>query len=201
MAQVVAPSQALLLLSFNAIIPTFAAELFGFGSPKASLLFVPLGLLNVIMGPLGDRAFDDYGTKFVAIAGFGVLATAPALARLRLPVAEPFTEQMALYTILLAFCWVRLPLLGPSSFVEAGLVIKTSHRFNPGRFGEQGPYAQLYSVNHTVFSFGLGVGPELAGELKQRIGYGNMTGVLASISALTAGCCFVWLGNSRKGPQ
>jgi hypothetical protein len=57
------------------------------------------------------------------------------------------------------------------------------------------------TVLTTWFSaFGLSVGSVLAGELKQRIGYGNMNGVLASISALTAICRFVWLGKSRKGP-
>lgn len=61
-----------------------------------------------------------------------------------------------------------------------------------------GPYAQLYGLNSMVFSAGLTLGPELAGELKQAIGYGNMNLVLAVICAVTAVLCFVYIGGKPR---
>lgn len=49
-----------------------------------------------------------------------------------------------------------------------------------------------------VFSAGLTLGPELAGELKQAIGYGNMNLVLAVICAVTAVLCFVYIGGKPR---
>jgi len=42
------------------------------------------------------------------------------------------------------------------------------------------------------------VGPELAGELKSAIGYGNMNIVLAVISAVTAVLSWVYIGGKPK---
>ncbi|KAL9059582.1 MAG: hypothetical protein Q9162_001087 [Coniocarpon cinnabarinum] len=197
LALVVALVQASLLAAFDSTIPTHASDLYNYDSLKSSLLFVPLGIFNLIFGPLAGWAVDKYGTKPAAVAGYAYLV--PVLALLRLPVADPQPQQPLFYAGLLALCGVGLATIGSPSIVEAGSVVEQFHKKNPGVFGEQGPYAQLYGLNSMVFSFGLSVGPVLAGGLKEMIGYGNMNAVMAGVSGVTATCCYIWLGGKPKG--
>ena len=82
--------------------------------------------------------------------------------------------------------------------MEAGAVVQKYYEVNPEFFGEEGPYAQLYGLNSMVFSAGLTLGPELAGELKEAIGYGNMNAVLAAVCLATSMLCFVYIGGKPK---
>ena len=195
LAELVAFSQGILLSAFNATIPIYAAEIFGFDSFRASLLFLPLAIMNLCLGPVGGWAIDRHGTKFVAVTGFGILT--PALALLRLPESAEVHKRLPLYVLNLAMCGLGLPLLGSSSVVEAGSVVRKFHQHNPSHFREHGPYAQLYAVNHTVFSLGLTVGPLLSGALKDAVGYGNMNAVLAGVAGMTALFCLFWLGEHK----
>ena len=192
LAELIAFSQGILLSAFNATVPIYATKIFGFGSFKASLLFLPLGITNLCLGPIGGWAIDRYGTKFVAVTGFGILT--PALALLRLPESAQEDRRLLWYVLNLALCGLGLPLLGSSSVVEAGSVVKKFHQHNPSHFREKGPYAQLYAINHTLFSLGLTVGPLLSGALKDAVGYGNMNAVLAGVAGITALLCLFWLG-------
>ena len=191
-ALLVALIQALLLAAFDATIPTHAAALYRFDSLRAGALFAPLGLANLLLGPLAGWAVDRYGTKPVGALGYAYLV--PALALLRIPTAAPYPQQAILYGALLALSGCGLAVIGAPSIVEAGAVVERFHRRNPEFFGSEGPYAQLYGINSMVFSLGLAIGPVLAGGLTDRIGYGDMSAVLAGISGVTAVLCFVWLG-------
>lgn len=190
-ALLVAFVQALLLGSFDATVPTTAKELFGFDSLKGGLLFLPLGAFDLIIGPLAGWFVDRYGTKPCAVIGYTYLI--PVLLLLRLP-RPGGKDQILLYGGLLALCGIGLAIIGAPSIVEAGSVVQKYYEANPDFFGGQGPYAQLYGLNSMVFSLGLAVGPALAGELKQVLGYGNMNIVLASVSLATAVLSFVWIG-------
>ncbi|KAI7783286.1 membrane transporter [Diaporthe eres] len=169
-ALLVAFVQALLLGSFDATVPTTAKELFGFNSLKGGLLFLPLGAFDLVIGPLAGWFVDRYGTKPCAVIGYGFLV--PVLVLLRLP-HPGGKDQILLYGGLLALCGIGLAIIGAPSIVEAGSVVQKYYEANPDFFGEQGPYAQLYGLNSMIFSLGLAVGPALAGELKQVLGYGK----------------------------
>ncbi|GAB7346308.1 hypothetical protein MBLNU457_5028t1 [Dothideomycetes sp. NU457] len=194
-AFLVAFIQALLLGNFDATVPTVAQELFNFDSLKSGILFLPLGVFDFFIGPLAGWFVDKYGTKPGAVVGYTYLI--PVLVLLRLPHAGG-KDQMILYGALLALSGIGLAIIGAPSIVEAGAVVQKYYEANPDFFGEQGPYAQLYGLNSMVFSLGLTVGPELAGELKQRIGYGNMNAVLAAISGMTAILCYFFLGGKPQ---
>lgn len=187
--------QAMLLGNFDATVPTNAHELWGFGSLKSGLLFLPLGALDLVIGPVAGWFVDKYGTKPGAVVGYTYLV--PVLILLRLP-HEGGTDQVLLYGGLLALCGAGLAIIGAPSLVEAGTVVQKYYEANPDFFGEQGPYAQLYGLNSMVFSLGLCVGPALAGGLKECLGYGNMNIVLAAISGATAFVCFFWLGGPPR---
>ncbi|KAK3678019.1 hypothetical protein LTR78_002114 [Recurvomyces mirabilis] len=194
-AFLVAFVQAMLLGNFDATIPTVAEEYFHVDSLKAGLLFMPLGVADFILGPVFGWCVDRFGTKPVGVFAYTYLV--PALIVLRIP-HPGGQQQMLLYGGLLALCGVGLAGIGAPSIVEAGAIVQKYYEVNPDFFGDNGPYAQLYGLNSMVFSAGLTLGPELAGELKQFIGYGNMNLVLAGICAVTAILCFVYIGGKPR---
>ncbi|KAK4544939.1 hypothetical protein LTR36_003844 [Oleoguttula mirabilis] len=194
-AFLVAFIQALLLGNFDATIPTVAKEFFNFDSLRSGILFIPLGVSDLLLGPLFGWCVDRYGTKPVGVFSYTFLV--PVLFLLRLP-HPGGRDQILLFGGLLALCGIGLAGIGAPSLVEAGAIMQKYYKVNPDFFGENGPYAQLYGFNSMVFGAGLTLGPELAGELKQVIGYGNMNLVLAAICAVTAGLCFVYIGGKPR---
>ncbi|TGJ80929.1 hypothetical protein E0Z10_g7842 [Xylaria hypoxylon] len=186
--------QAALLAVYDATIPTEAQSLFQFSPLKAGLLFIALDVPYLILGPLAGWAVDRYGTKRVAVIGFGWMV--PVLILLRLPPEEllPKSKNIILYCALLALNGIGLAIIDSPSVVEASDVVQKYDKANPGFFGKNGPYAQLYGFNSLFFCAGLTVGPVVAGALKDSIGYGNMNLVFAILSAITAALSFFIIG-------
>ena len=187
--------QAMLFGAFDATVPMVASEYFNFNSLKAGLLFLPLGILDLFMSPVFGWWVDRYGTKPVAVLSYALLV--PVLVLLRVPTPGGL-DQVIVYSVLLALCGFALGGIGAPSLVEAGAVVQKYYEVNPDFFGECGPYAQLYGLSNMVFSLGLTVGPELAGELKQLIGYGNMNLVLAIICFVTAILAYMYIGGKPR---
>ncbi|CAD0088607.1 unnamed protein product [Aureobasidium mustum] len=177
-ALMVAFVQALLLGAFDATIPTIGQEYFDFDSLKAGTLFLPLGVFDFLLGPIFGWVVDKYGTKVAAVGGYTFLV--PCLVLLRLPHAGG-KNQIILYAGLLALCGVGLAAIGAPSIVEAGNIVQN-----------------LYAMSSVAFCAGLAIGPEVAGELKQAIGYGNMNIVIAVICGLAAALSFFYIGDKPK---
>lgn len=194
-AQVVSFMQAIIVSVFDSTITTEAMDLFGFDSLQAGLLFIPLVLPYLILGPLAGRAIDKYGVKPMAVIGLSYM-TIPLLT-LRIPVAGGTTEIIKL-SIILSFCGIGLGLISAPSLVEASNVIMKYHKANKDFFGERGPYAQLYAINSVFFCLGLSLGPLAAGALREKIGFGNMNAVLAGMTFLTSVLAFAFLGGKPK---
>ncbi|KAI1120421.1 major facilitator superfamily domain-containing protein [Nemania abortiva] len=190
--------QASLLAVYDATIPTEAQALFQFSSLKSGLIFIALDVPYLLLGPVAGWAVDRYGTKPVAVIGFGWMV--PALALLRLPPERhlPTSRNIVLYCALLALNGVGLAIIGSPSVVEASDVVQKYDKANPGLFGENGPYAQLYGFNSLFFCAGLTIGPIVAGVLKDTIGYGNMNLVFAVLSTVTAVLSFFIIGGTPR---
>ncbi|KAI3334594.1 major facilitator superfamily domain-containing protein [Ustulina deusta] len=186
--------QAAFLAVYDATIPTEAHTLFQFSSLKAGLIFIALDVPYLLLGPVAGWAVDRYGTKRAAVIGFGWMV--PVLILLRLPSEEllPRSKNIILYCTLLTLNGVGLAIIGSPSVVEASDVIQKYDKANPGFFGKNGPYAQLYGFNSLFFCSGLTIGPVVAGSLKDSIGYGNMNLALAVLSAVTAALSFFIIG-------
>ncbi|KAI2776139.1 MFS general substrate transporter [Daldinia loculata] len=190
--------QASLLAVFDATIPTEAQSLFEFTSLQAGLLFIALDVPYLILGPVAGWAVDRYGTKLAAVVGFGYLV--PSFILLRLPSDNLLsgTSNVILYCAILSLNGVGLAIIGSPGVVEASDVVEKFNLANPGFFGANGPYAQLYGFNSLFFSAGLTIGPIVAGALRDGIGYGNMNLVFAVISAVTAVLSFFVIGGKPR---
>ncbi|KAI1344454.1 major facilitator superfamily domain-containing protein [Xylariaceae sp. FL0016] len=190
--------QASLLAMFDATIPTEAQTLFEFDSLKAGLLFIALDVPYLLLGPVAGWAVDRYGTKPAAVLGFGYMV--PVLILLRLPSEDLLTghKNIILYCAMLALNGVGLAAIGSPSVVEASDVVQKYDKANPGFFGQNGPYAQLYGFNSLFFCAGLTIGPIVAGSLRDSIGYGDMNIVFATLSGVTALLSFFIIGGKPR---
>ncbi|KAL3424993.1 vesicular amine transporter [Phlyctema vagabunda] len=190
-AEAVAFMQATLLAVFDATIPTEAQTLFHFNALKAGLLFSPLVLPYLLLGPLAGKGVDKYGPKFAAAGGMLYLIL--PLLLLRIP-KEGGTSEIVKFCIFEAMCGLGLAFISAPSIVEASYVAEKYHKANKEFFGEEGPYAQLYAINSMVFSMGLTLGPLIAGTLRDSIGYGNMNAVVAGLCLVVSILSFFFLG-------
>lgn len=184
---------------FDATIPTLASTLFSFSSLSSGLLFIPLDIPYLLLGPLAGWAVDRYGPKPAAVLGFSWLTLSLTLLRLPTSNLAPSRKQnIILYSSLLALNGLGLAIIGAPAIVEASTVVRKYDLANPGFFGPNGPYAQLYGCNSLVFSLGLTVGPLLSGGLRDEVGYGNMNAVVAGIAALAAGLSLGVVGGKPR---
>lgn len=186
---------AILLATFDATIPTIALELYGFDSQKSGLLFIALAVPNLLLGPIAGWLVDRYGPKPAAVIGYGYLV--PILILLRL-VHRGGTSQIIQFCVLLALCGLGLGVIGAPALVEASSVVKRYQDTNPGFFGDNGPYAQLYGMSSMVFSAGLTLGPLVSGLLKDTVGYGNMNLILAAFCLIASVLSFIYIGEKPR---
>lgn len=121
--------QALLLGAFDATVPIVAYEYYGFDSMKAGLLFIALGLPNLIFGPIFGRMVDKYGPKLLATVGYAYLAILLVLLRLVRPGGA---EQVRIYATLLALCSIGIAAIDAPSLVESSIVVEKYFQANPG---------------------------------------------------------------------
>ena len=150
-AEIVALMQATLLSSFDATVPTQAEEAYGFDSLKAGILFIPLVVPYLLLGPFAGKLVDKYGPRPAAVIGFAWHV--PALILLRVPHAGG-TTQIAIYCVILALNGLGLGAIGAPSIVEASYVCDGYYKNNEEFFNHTPPYAQLYAINSMVCSLG-----------------------------------------------
>ncbi|CAG8962037.1 hypothetical protein HYFRA_00005079 [Hymenoscyphus fraxineus] len=190
--------QGCILSIFDATLPTEAAELFHFSSLKVGLLFTALLLPYIGLGPVAGMAMDKYGTKVVATSGFILLV--PCLAMLGIPSQSfiPDDGKIGIFCVVLALNGFGLSITGPSSFVEASDICSKYEAANPGFFGENGPYAQLFGFTSMFLFSGMAIGPLLGGALRESYGYGVMGLVFAALSSITAVLSYVLVGGTEE---
>jgi len=192
--------QAIIIGAYDATLPIEAQELFHFNSLRAGLLFAPLVLPNLILGPIMGKAVDRYGTKPTAVIGMAYLAI--ALNLLRIPQKESTTStghgEIVKLGVILAINSVGISIISAPGVVEQTNIIKMFHLANKDFFGDQGPYAQLYAINSMFFCAGLAVGPMVAGMLRESYGYGNMNSVIAGLCLAVSILSYFYIGDKTK---
>lgn len=126
-------------------IPTEAQSLFDFDSLTAGLLFVPLVLPYLMLGPLAAKGVDRYGPKPAAVIWI-VLPGARADTSCVFP-TQAARRRLSGCASSVALCGLGLALISSPSYVA-----EQYHKHNREVFGEQGPYAQLYAINSMVMA-------------------------------------------------
>ncbi|KAI9700875.1 MAG: hypothetical protein M1836_002245 [Candelina mexicana] len=183
--------QATLLGTLDATVPTVGEEYYDLNSLQAGLLFIPILLPVLAIGPVAGWMTDRQGPKTIVVWGFGLLV--PIFILLRIVQPGGLT-QILIYCIILTLCGTCLAATNPPALVESTLVTEKYHKANPEMFGPNGPYAQISSITGFMYNAGTALGPLLAGALKNAVGYGNMNLVTAALSLITALLGFFYTG-------
>ncbi|EJP64422.1 membrane transporter [Beauveria bassiana ARSEF 2860] len=171
----------------DATVPIELSKMFSFSSKEVGLVFVCMMIPFVGLGQPAGWAADRYGAKALAMTGYLLLV--PAFGLLSLPSLKMIEDaaRVPFFCAILAFNGLALALISPVSSVEAGTVIESYHKANPGFFGEHGPYAQLHGLNSVFFFSGLAIGPLAGGWLNQAYGFHTMALVIAAVAAIMFG--------------
>ncbi|KAF4950273.1 hypothetical protein FSARC_13248 [Fusarium sarcochroum] len=190
--------QGCILGVFDATIPTEAAALFHFSSFKAGLLFTALILPYISLGPVAGMAVDKHGTKLVATYGYALLT--PSLLILGIPSLRYFngTGNLILFCVILVLNGAALAIVSSPSYVDASDITSKYEVVNPGFFGKNGPYAQIFGFNSLCFFLGLTIGPLTGGAVRDALGYQVMGPVFAVVSGIAAVLSHVYIGETLR---
>ena len=185
--------QATLMGTFDATVPTVGEEYYDFNSLQTSLLFIPILLPSLLIGPFAGWITDRQGPRPTVVLGFGLLV--PMFILLR-TVRPGGLIQISIYCVLLTLCGTCLAATSPPALVESTLVMEKYHKANPETFGPGGPYAQISGITGFMYNAGTALGLLLAGALKDTVGYGNMNLVTAALALVTSVLAFFYTGEN-----
>jgi len=185
--------QSALITSFDSVLPLFAKSTFGWNAVGAGLIFLPF-VVPTFTGPLIGYLSDKHGPRWYATAGFA--GCCPFMILLRL-VDHDSTSQKVLICALLAFIGLFLTLaLTPLMAEITYTVMDMESEMPSGYFGDNGAYAQAYSLFNIAWAAGCMVGPLLAGMIVDSKGWSTATLVLGCISLNTAVPVVIWTGGN-----
>jgi len=190
--------QATLLTSFDAVIPLYVNQIFGWNSIGAGLIFLAI-VVPSFLGPWIGSLADKFGPRWLATSGF-ILAM-PFLVLLRL-VDHNSLRQKVLLCALMAMVGLALNLTLPPLMAEISYIVakkeEASKKENNGKsvFGPKGAYAQAYALFNMAFAAGCMIGPIWAGMVNESAGWGTMAWSLGLLSVVTAVPTVVWCGGS-----
>jgi MFS family permease len=185
--------QSSLLTSFDSILPLFTKSTFDWNATGAGLIFLPF-VVPTFTGPFIGHLSDRIGPRWYATTGFA--GCCPVLILLRL-VERNSLRQKVLLCALLAFIGLFLTLAMTPLMAEITYAVMDMESKRPrGYFGENGAYAQAYSLFNIAWAAGCMIGPLLAGIAVDFKGWPVATLALGCVSFLTAVPVAIWTGGS-----
>lgn len=184
--------QGSLLTSFDAVLPLFVKQTFGWSSLGAGLLFLPI-VIPAFVGPAIGYLCDRYSPRWPAALGF--IIACPFYVLLRL-VDHDSINQKVLICALLALIGLSLTLCLTPLMAEITYVVQEKERKRPGLFGKAGAYAQAYGLFNMAFACGCLVGPLWAGFINETAGWSTMTWTLGLLAGFTSVPALLWVGGS-----
>ena len=187
--------QASLMTAFDSVVPLFVEQTFHWDSIGAGLIFFAL-ILPSFLAPLIGRISDQYGPRWLTVAGF--IIALPFWVLLRL-VTHDSLNQKVLLCALLALIGVSLTLVMPPLMAEITYVVEAKEKQSPGRYGTTGAYAQAYGLFVMAFAAGTLIGPIWAGYVRDSAGWGTMSWSLGLFSLTGAVPCLIWTGGLITG--
>lgn len=180
-------AQSTILTSWDAVLPLRVADLFGWNSLRAGLIFLPLTVAS-FAAPAVGRYSDKKGPRLPNFLGF--IVGAPFLVLLRV-VDHGGTSRVVLLCVLLVFLGLTMTAVITPLLAEFAYVVHAEEKQRgPGCFGDTGAYAQGYGLFMTSFAAGMLVGPLWSGLVVTAAGWKTMTwtlGLFSGVSAIPAG--------------
>lgn len=178
--------QAMLIGTFEATIPMIASDVFHLNPRQTGLMLTPLTLLDLLSAPVFGLLVDKYGPKPVVLIAYGYLGS--ILALLSLPLAE-HKAQFEPFISLVALSGIGIGAAGVPAAVVASNAIDTMRHGSSDKSSNDGYYGQMFGLLDFSYWIGLTIGPLLGGGLKQMVGFGHMTTILAVTCAIIAFIC------------
>lgn len=181
------------LYSFDAVLPIYVHNEFGWSSTGVGLIFLPLMIPN-IAGPLYGRLVDSsrHGPRLFGTLGF--LMNAPPLILLRLVQADTRSASWIL-CILLLFIGFGLAVLGPCFMAEVFSAVTDMEKEASSEGGEaKSMMAQAYGLYNSALALGQLLGPLVAGPLLSFFGWEVLTAGFGVFSGLCGVLMALFLG-------
>ncbi|TGO31458.1 hypothetical protein BHYA_0747g00020 [Botrytis hyacinthi] len=182
--------QAALTSSFDAILPLFVRDTFGWDSTGAGLIFLPIAI-PALVSPVAGWISDRYGTRW--LAAISLLLVCPFLVCLRYVMHNTISQKILLVALLFGTGLCLNIILVPA-MAEIAYVIEAKEKKLPGIFGPSGAYAQAYGLSCLAFAAGGLVGSIWAGMIVDRSGWSTVTWTLGLLSVVTVIPVVVWMG-------
>ena len=190
-------TQSILLTAWDAVLPIYVNQIFGWSSLGGGLIFLPL-ILPSFVAPVIGYWSDKRGARWPTLLGF--LTAVPFLVLLRF-VDHDGIRQIVLLCALLALLGFALTSAMTPLLAEITYVVTHKEQTHPGAFGGRGAYATAYGLFSTFFAGGMVAGPLWGGFVTQTAGWGTMCWSLAVLSIGGGGVAVLfiggWIGKKR----
>ncbi|DAA78506.1 TPA_exp: putative MFS multidrug transporter [Trichophyton benhamiae CBS 112371] len=162
---------ASILSAFEATLPLFVIQRFGWGSAGAGLIFLSITVpstAGILIGKLADKV----GTRYFSPLAF--LLAGPAVFLMRY-VTGPSVLNVLLLVGLLAVAGLSVVIIEVITMTEVFHSVSDAEATTPEAFGPYGAVAQAYAILNISFACGQFAGPLIAGLLKDGTGWQGMT--------------------------
>ncbi|EEB07650.1 membrane transporter [Schizosaccharomyces japonicus yFS275] len=173
---------SVLLASFDATVPLELKRLFNFTSAQCGLTFGVLSAPYFFCGPLAGKMVDRRGSKTIGF--YAYLALSFTLFLLLIPSSRT-TANVVIFIAAMALNGYILAFTSSPGFVQLTAYVTEYEKTHPTFFGPSGPYTQIFSVMNVVYSFGMILGPIIAGYLRIHFGF-PATVIFLSLMMLSA---------------
>ncbi|KAJ5239075.1 hypothetical protein N7468_003694 [Penicillium chermesinum] len=178
---------AIVLTSFDSVLPLFVQETFGWQQTGQGLIFIPLMVphfLDPITGVIIDRL--PKSPRYIVAGGF--LCSVPIAVLLRLVQNNSMHDKIVLCA-LLALLGLCVAATMTPVVTEVFHAVKEKEDQSPDSFGRGGAMALAFGLSNMGFAAGSLIGPFFAGFIKQDAGWGTMgwsMGIITGVSAIPA---------------
>ena len=182
--------------SFDAVLPIFLRDQFGWSPMAVGLVFLPLFAPN-LAGPLYGRLVDSLPRGPRLLGSLGFLINVAPLILLRFVQQDVPSAPWLLCGLL--FCiGIGLAIIGPALMVEVFSCVSDMEGVASGKNGGgKGITAQAYGLYNSALAMGQLLGPLSAGPMLSFFGWRFLTTAFGIFSGLCGLLTWIFLGGSN----
>lgn len=181
--------------SFDAVLPIFLRDQFGWSPTAVGLVFLPLFAPN-LAGPLYGRLVDSLPRGPRLLGSLGFLINVAPLILLRFVQQDVPSAPWLLCGLL--FCiGIGLAIVGPALMVEVFSSVSDMEGVTSGKDGGKGITAQAFGLYNSALAMGQLLGPLSAGPMLSFFGWRLLTTAFGIFSGLCGLLTWLFLGRSN----